>query len=987
MSASVLLSLLLVSTGVNGFKVDFGKNNSQSHWEITETAILNVTARSCHDLAQSEDRDFTFPASLTAESLLEACAAKSSARDFAINTFYIKAFNALVNTDYALIPSRHFDDESFHEGKKHITDGLDAVKASIKEENYVAARTKLGEILHTLQDFYSHSNWIEMGNVHPNTGLIKKNATIGNITAKDRPTCRNCTTDCTNNILEDILNEKLLTSAYFSPLSSNSKPKGKCSHGGIQDKTRHTEATGGINKDSLNSSHGHLHTKAAEVATAATYELLDDVRAAAGDKSFLRMMGVSPGKALCFVIDTTGSMGFDIEAVQHVTSTIISNLQGSINEPSVYILVPFNDPDFGPETRTTDLTTFKQAIDALTPSGGGDEPEMSLSALQLALTAAPFGSEIYLFTDATAKDSHLKNIVIALIERTQSVVNFVISKETLQEPIYTDVAKASGGLLVKGSKGDVFPAIKVFLDASSSNLVTLLHIIRNPGKPENFTFTVDGTETDIIIFITGTTTKDFALISPSGTAQDTTGSQTVGDLLTLKLKTEVGQWEIRMRSTKPYTLKITAQSSTDFFFTFLKPSQVRSEGYAIMTNRPAAGFSAELMVILFGSDTATLTEVNLVYLSGSVPLKGNVTEQGNNTYLVSFENIPSEEFSVLVKLQHGSITGSTPGTSQRQSTTSVKASSISVDIKSDSVFEPNSTLSAIITVSTRGTGGNFTTRAINNKGFDAKVSPSTVTVPEGGSANATVQMTAPVNTSGTEVTLVVEVEAPRASDMNYVVSTFIVLTEVNDSSAPVFERLTPEPNCSDICSSSTWQLSIHVTDNTAIDRVYVRQGNGTLSTSRISGKEWRASYEASCCSPTVEMVAVDGVGNVEYFLYTVSKTSATTTTAKPTTTQSESTTTTRPITTLVTSTRKTTATTQRTTTLTSSAATTLPVSASTHPTTTTPVPTTTTETTTTTGTPTTTTTTTTTTTVSVAPKTLQSSLLCIIISLLASQLK
>ena len=44
-------------------------------------------------------------------------------------------------------------------------------------------------------------------------------------TASSRATCRNCDgDDCTNNILEDIKQEKILTSGYFG----SSKPVGKC---------------------------------------------------------------------------------------------------------------------------------------------------------------------------------------------------------------------------------------------------------------------------------------------------------------------------------------------------------------------------------------------------------------------------------------------------------------------------------------------------------------------------------------------------------------------------------------------------------------------------------------------------------------------------------------------------------------------------------------------------------------------------------------
>lgn len=63
--------------------------------------------------------------------------------------------------------------------------------------------------------------------------------------------------------------------------------KGKCSHGGGIDQTSTIEPKGGINKDSFDASHGFLHTAAADMATAATSELLEDIREAAGDKTFL----------------------------------------------------------------------------------------------------------------------------------------------------------------------------------------------------------------------------------------------------------------------------------------------------------------------------------------------------------------------------------------------------------------------------------------------------------------------------------------------------------------------------------------------------------------------------------------------------------------------------------------------------------------------------------------------------------------------------
>lgn len=58
------------------------------------------------------------------------------------------------------------------------------------------------------------------------------------------------------------------------------------------------------------------------------------------------MMGISrkSSKALCFLIDTTESMRDDIAEVKSATNSIIDSEVGTENEPSVYILVPFNDP-------------------------------------------------------------------------------------------------------------------------------------------------------------------------------------------------------------------------------------------------------------------------------------------------------------------------------------------------------------------------------------------------------------------------------------------------------------------------------------------------------------------------------------------------------------------------------------------------------------------------------------------------------------------
>ncbi|XP_078121619.1 von Willebrand factor A domain-containing protein 7-like isoform X2 [Sander vitreus] len=911
-SGLTALCLLFLHTGALGFKITPGK--SLNHLEITERAILDVTVQVCHALAQAEGTDFTFPAQpYTAEDVAVACGTPKSTKSFRQAITFITLMNIRVDIRHALNASFHFDGEMFVQGRKIITEGMLAVKASNKQANFEAARQKVGEILHPLQDFYSHSNWVELGNKLPNSNLIRSDTSIGNIADESRATCRNCDGDCRNNILEDIIQERVLTSGYFGvvPLVST-KPKGKCSHGEAIDQTSTIEPKGGINKDSFEASHGYLHMTAANMAIAATSELLEDIRRAAGDRPFLQMMGIFKGssKALCFVIDTTKSMSDDIEAVKTVTSSIINSEVGTENEPSVYILVPFNDPDFGPLIKTADPKVFKTFINSLPATGGGDEEELSLSGLQLALSSAPPNSEIFLFTDAPAKDRQMKNTVIALIERTQTVVNFMISGSTTlnrrrrsednqklhriaesDAQLYRDLAQASGGLAIEVTKSELPVATSIITDSSSSSLVTLLQATRNPGKTDTFYFIVDETVINLTVYITGRSVH-FTLISPKGESQqstDTTGplitaSQSVGNFKTLRLKKEVGLWEMKMVSTNSYTLKAIGQSPIDFLFDFVEATQGMFPGYDALDTRPRAGVNVSLLVSLTGSDSATVTEVALVESSGSEEINGVVEPQGSGNFLVHVDRIPSLEFVVRVKGQDYSVTPRVPSiVFQRQSSINFRASNLTITAGSNSILVPGTPFSVPFSVMTNGVGGNFTIRATNNQRFDI-TSPTSLFVETGNSANNTVTLSAPLNTpSGTDVTLTIEAEAPGGEDTNYVVLRFSVVNMVTDFTPPVCQLLSLQSNCSKTCSNncsnncslSMWELSVRVTDGaegTGVDRVSLRQGNGTLNTSLAAGNEniTLVSYSSSCCSPNIEMLVVDRVGNVRTCFYTSS---------------------------------------------------------------------------------------------------------------------
>ncbi len=58
------------------------------------------------------------------------------------------------------LPYAHFDAETFAESNERVIYYKSQIKYELSQKNWESARVKAAQILHTIQDFYSHSNWV-----------------------------------------------------------------------------------------------------------------------------------------------------------------------------------------------------------------------------------------------------------------------------------------------------------------------------------------------------------------------------------------------------------------------------------------------------------------------------------------------------------------------------------------------------------------------------------------------------------------------------------------------------------------------------------------------------------------------------------------------------------------------------------------------------------------------------------------------------------
>ncbi|CAF1147431.1 unnamed protein product [Rotaria sordida] len=277
--------------------------------------------------------------------------------------------------------------------------------------------------------------------------------------------------------------------------------------------------------------------------------------------------------SVTFVFDVTGSMHDDLlQVIQGATHIYNATLR---REYAIYdyILIPFADPDVGPILKTRDPNRFQRGLQDLIVQGGGDCPEMTITAIKLALEQSLPNSFIYVFTDARSKDYSLGDTVLKLIQEKQSQVVFVMTGDCGDQnhigyQIFHKIAATSSGQVFTLHKQQVSEILNFVQHSIQTRKVNLLVIDKIKRNKQNYTLAVDSKLLEFTISVSGANPQ-VTLIDPSNKTLNQRSWFTrllrLKEVYILNVKHPmIGEWKIQVISSSAHSIRITGLSRLTF---------------------------------------------------------------------------------------------------------------------------------------------------------------------------------------------------------------------------------------------------------------------------------------------------------------------------------------------------------------------------------------------------------------------------------------
>lgn len=323
----------------------------------------------------------------------------------------------------------------------------------------------------------------------------------------------------------------------------------------------------GIDKEDQFNAYHRQATQLALLTTEYYYVWIKQVMKDDNNK-FKEFLGIGGGKTIAFNVDDTGSMSNEIDAAKTHALKIIDSYAISKNPPSKYIIQTFNDPEIGDIVITDNRATIVATFNKIYAHDGDDEPEMCLTGLENILKNLPDKSysEIFVYTDASAKDTYKESLVLGLIEQKKARVAFLLtgglSSKTMS--VYNSISKASDGDIIKVSKSTILETVDFLVDRADTSSEPILNLNSLTGNKQ-IDFDVDASVTNFkITFNNLNTASSIEVKQPNG-AQATPSAVTRLPSFTMyEFKYPLsGKWNLNLiTSSSDYSVKLNFQSDT-----------------------------------------------------------------------------------------------------------------------------------------------------------------------------------------------------------------------------------------------------------------------------------------------------------------------------------------------------------------------------------------------------------------------------------------
>jgi hypothetical protein len=231
-----------------------------------------------------------------------------------------------------------------------------------------------------------------------------------------------------------------------------------------------------------------------------------------------------------------------ISTARSIAISIAESRIGTLDEPSSYIVSPFNDPETGPLTVTSSLATFRSTINGLFASGGGDCPELMITGMLDAVNAMEKGATLFAFTDAAPKDiAYESQLLATAAEKNLNIYIFKfdsscddggsagggskikIRMDSLSDKVYSEICAATGGQYFSGPVSNVKNLTDILDTLITGDISAILRVQDSvAGDTKTYKVPVDSYMTKVTFSLQGVGVA-VSVVQPDGSPLGTAG--------------------------------------------------------------------------------------------------------------------------------------------------------------------------------------------------------------------------------------------------------------------------------------------------------------------------------------------------------------------------------------------------------------------------------------------------------------------------------